>query len=66
MTAPPHRLPHPDTPESRARWLHDIGGLSVTEIGWRLGLPPDRVQALLEQRPSVAVPVPDAAEGGGG
>ncbi|ADE86731.1 sugar-binding transcriptional regulator [Rhodobacter capsulatus] len=63
MTAPPHRLPHPDTPESRARWLHDIGGLSVTEIGWRLGLPPDRVQALLEQRPSVAVPVPDAAEG---
>ncbi|TKD18334.1 hypothetical protein FBT96_10630 [Rhodobacter capsulatus] len=63
MTAPPHRVPHPDTPESRARWLHDIGGLSVEEIGWRLGLPPERVRALLDQRPSEAVPPPGAAEG---
>lgn len=63
MTAPPHRLPHPDTPESRARWLHDIGGLAVEEIGWRLGLPPERVQALLDQGASEAVPPADAAEG---
>lgn len=63
MTAPPHRLPHPDTPESRARWLHDIGGLSVEEIGWRLGLPAERVQALLDQRPSEAISAPGAAEG---
>ncbi|PYF09705.1 DNA-binding transcriptional regulator LsrR (DeoR family) [Rhodobacter viridis] len=63
MTAPPHRLPHPDTPESRARWLHDIGGLSVEEIGWRLGLPSERVQALLAQGPTEAVPHPESAEG---
>lgn len=64
MTAPPHRISHPDTPESRARWLHDIGGLSVEEIGWRLGLPPERVRALLDQAPSEPVPPPDSAEGG--
>jgi len=62
MTAPPHRLPHPDTPESRARWLHDIGGLSVEEIGWRLGLPSERVRVLLDQGPTEAVPHPDSAE----
>lgn len=63
MTAPPHRLPHPDTPESRARWLHDIGGLSLEEIGWRLGLPPERVQALLDQGPTEPVNLGPGAEG---
>lgn len=63
MTSPPHRLPHPDTPESRARWLHDIGELSVEEIGWQLGLPAERVRALLDQGQAEAVAVPGGAEG---
>jgi len=63
MTAPPHRLPHPDTPESRARWLHDFGGLSAEEIGWRLGLPTERIEALLAQGPSEAVRLTEGAEG---
>ncbi|SOB93130.1 sugar-binding transcriptional regulator [Rhodobacter maris] len=63
MTSPPHRLNRPDTPESRARWLHETGGLSVEEIGWRLGLPAARVKALLEAGAVQAVKLPGGASG---
>lgn len=63
MTSPPHRLDRPDTAESRARWLHEVGGLSLEEIGWRLGLPTARVKALLEAGATQAVKIPGGVSG---
>ncbi|MFD2173701.1 sugar-binding transcriptional regulator [Rhodobacter lacus] len=63
MTSPPHRLGRPDTPESRARWLYETGGLSAEEIGWRLGLSVVRVNALLEAGMAQAVALPGGANG---
>ncbi|PTV96467.1 DNA-binding transcriptional regulator LsrR (DeoR family) [Rhodobacter aestuarii] len=63
MTSPPHRLSRPDTPESRARWLHEVGGLTVEEIGWRLGLPAEKVKYLLEKGESEAVLIPGGMAG---
>ncbi|WP_223632850.1 sugar-binding transcriptional regulator [Rhodobacter sp. TJ_12] len=63
MTSPPHHLRRPDTPESRARWLHEVGGLSVAEIGWRLGLSAERVRALLDEGAVEPVTIPGGAAG---
>ena len=63
MTYPPRRLGSPETPESRVRWLYEFGGLSVEEIGWRVGIPADRVRALLEQGDVEAVIVPGGLAG---
>ena len=63
MTSPPRRLGSPETPESRVRWLHEVGGLSVEEIGWRMGLPAERVQALLTRDEADAVWLPGSLAG---
>lgn len=58
MTASSRRLGSLETPESRARWLHEVGQLSAEEIGWRMGLPVARVWALLARGDAPAVVVP--------
>lgn len=47
---PPRGLLPPESPEARVRWLHEVGGLEVEDIARRLGLAPERVRKLLEER----------------